>query len=126
MRRSNGVLLQNVAYQQAFVVHMAGIHVSFYWARFPAQYLATIRNHNLSDLKHIPHVTLHHSQPRSLLDPEERDFFLHEFVAIICYIAGGYSNVGFFRRDMDTPIHRDADDTDNKEASDDAHFESWD
>ena len=101
--------LQNVAYQQAFVVHLAGLHVSFYWARFPSQYLDTIRNHNLSKLTNIPKVTLHHSQPRSLIDPRERDLFLHEFVAVICYVAGGYGNVGFFRRDVDTPIHRDVD-----------------
>ena len=106
MWRSNGTSSQNVAYQKAFVVHLAGFHISFYWARFPSQYLATIRHHNLTDLKNIPKVTLHHSQPRSLIDPVERDSFLHEFVAIICYVAGGYGNVGFFRRDSNSPIHR--------------------
>jgi len=45
-----------------------------------------------------------------LIDPEERDVFLHEFVAIVCYVAGGHSQTGYFRRDLDTPIHRDVDD----------------
>jgi len=88
------------------VVHLSGLHVSFYWARFPSQYLATIRNHSLADLKNIPNLILHHSKPWSLIDPEERDSFLQEFVAIICYVAGGYGNVGFFRRDSNSPIHR--------------------
>ena len=99
------------------MVHLSGLHVSFYWARFPAQYLATIRNHDLTDLRNIPSLTLHHSKPRSLIDPEERDSFLQEFVAIICYVAGGYSQIGYFRRDLDTPIHRDVDDRVGNEAS---------
>jgi hypothetical protein len=103
---SNGTSLQNVAYRKAFVVHLAGFHVSFYWARFPSQYLATIRHHNLNDLKNMPKVTLHQSEPRSLIDPVQRDSFLHEFVAVICFVAFGHSNVGFFRLDSNTPIHR--------------------
>jgi len=94
------------------VVHLAGLKASIYWAEFPVQYLDTIRNHNVSDLESLPKVTLHHTQPQSLLVPEERDRFLRDYVSVVHFIAGGYGKVGFLRRDKDTPIHRDIDDGD--------------
>lgn len=92
------------------MVHLAGVKVSIYWAEFPAQYLDTIRNHNVRDLKHFPKITLRHTHPQSLLVPEERDLFLRDYVSVVHFIAGGYGKVGFLRRDKDTPIHRDIDD----------------
>lgn len=91
------------------MVHLAGVKVSIYWAEFPAQYLDTIRNHNVRDLKHFPKITLRHTHPQSLLVPEERDLFLRDYVSVVHFIAGGYGKVGFLRRDKDTPIHRDED-----------------
>jgi hypothetical protein len=79
------------------MVHLAGIKMSIYWVEFPVQYLDTIRNHNVRDPEHFPKVTLHHTQPQSLLVPEERDRFLRDYVSVH-FIAGGYGKVGFLRR----------------------------
>ena len=95
------------ANNKVFVIHIDGLSASFYWAEFPVQYLDTVRNRNLADLKDVPKVTLHHTRPKSLIDPDQRDRFLQEFVAIIRCIADGYGNVGFLRRDLlVNPLHR--------------------
>jgi len=102
-------------------MNLSGVKASFYWARFSPGYLETVRSGNLSDLKNIPRIPLCHSQPRSLLDPTERDCFLGEFVSVIRCLAEGYGKVGFLRRDIDTPIHRhlnNAGDEDMFEAGD--------
>ena len=92
-----------------FVIHIAGVEVSIYWAEFPAQYLDIVRNHNIRDLKKISKVTLRHTRPQSLIVPEERDRFLRDYVSVVQLVASGYGNVGFLRRDIETPIHRDID-----------------
>lgn len=97
------------AYGQVFVIQLAGLKLSIYWAEFPVQYLDTIRNHNVRDLASIPKVTLHHTQPQSLIVSEERDRFLQDYVSVVHFVAGGYGKVGFLRRDTDSPIHRDVD-----------------
>src|SRR5579859_6830442 len=80
-----------------------GIHGPSCWvsfvlllAQFPHQYLSMIRDNNLSHLQNLPNVTLRHSQPRSLVDPSQRNLVLHEFIAIICHLVDGWGNVGFF------------------------------
>ena len=91
------------------MVHLSGVKVSFFWAKFPSKYLDTIRSRNLSDLKAIPKVTLHHTEPQSLLMPEQRNKAIRDLVSIVRCIAVGYGKVGFLRRDVDTPVHRDLD-----------------
>jgi len=108
--------------QLAFVMNVSGVKVSFYWALFSTEYLQTVRLGNLSDLKNTPRITLRHSQPRSLLDPEERDYFLGEFVSIVRCVAEGYGKVGYLRRDKDTPIHRHV----NNTGDDDSYSEMGD
>ena len=98
------------AYDKVFVIHVAGVEVSIYWAEFPVRYLDILRNHNVRDLKNVPKVNLRHTRPQSLLVPEERDRFLRDYVSVVNFVATGYGNVGFLRRDVDTPIHRDVDD----------------
>ena len=84
------IWLLYIAYRQVFVVNLAGIKVSIYWAEFPVQYLETIRNKNVRDLENLPKVALHHTRPQSLLVPEERDRFLRDYVSVVHFIAGGY------------------------------------
>ena len=88
---------------------LSGVQVSFYWARFPSEYLKTVRLGSLSDLKKFRKIRLRHSKPRSLLDPKERNLFLEEFVSILRCVAEGYGKVGYLRRDKETVIHRDLD-----------------
>jgi hypothetical protein len=94
-------------------MNLLGVKVSFYWAKFPSEYLRTVRLGSLSDLKKCSRITLHHSKPRSLLDPMERNDFLEEFVSIIRCVAEGYGKVGYLRRDKDTSIHRVLDNVGN-------------
>ena len=68
----------------------------------PSQYLDTIWNHNVCDVKRFRKVTLRHTQPQSLLVPEERDRFLRDYVSVVHFVAGGYGKVGFLRRYKDT------------------------
>jgi hypothetical protein len=96
-------------------MNLSGLKVSFYWARFFTEYLRTVRLGNLSDLKNTPRITLRHSQPRSLLDPKERDYFLGEFASIVRCVAEGYGRVGYLRRDEDTAIHRVLNNNDDKD-----------
>ena len=98
------------------MIHISGVKVSIYWADFPSKYLATIRNGNLTELEQHPPITLHHTQPRSLLDPTERDVFLHDYIAVINYIVEGYSNIGHLRRDVDTAINGDRTQRDDQSA----------
>lgn len=88
-------------------MHTSGVKVSFYWANFPSEYLKTIRLGSLSDLKHLERITLHHSEPRSMLDPVQWNQFLEEFASIIRCVAEGYGKVGYLRRDKETAIHKD-------------------
>jgi len=44
-----------------------------------------------------------------LLDPKEQEYFLEEFVSIVCCVAEGYGKVGYLRRGKVTPIHRNLD-----------------
>jgi hypothetical protein len=109
---------------QVFVMHVSGVEVSFYWATFPSEYLKTVRLGNLSDLKKGPRITLHHSEPRSLLHPRERNLFLEEFVSILRCVAEGYGKVGYLRRDKDTHIHRGVGDKDmHSETGEGQHFD---
>jgi hypothetical protein len=87
-------------------MHLSGFDVSFYWAIFPTEYLRAVRNGSLRNRHDIGHVTIRHSEPRSLLKPDERDQVIAEFIALIRCIANGDGNVGFIRRDSDSPIHR--------------------
>ena len=102
--------LRDKTHEQLFVIQIAGLDVSIWWAEFPSRYLDTIRNHNLRDLKNLAKVILRHTRPQSLLVPDERDRFLRDYVSVVHFVASGYSNVGFLRRDGETPIHRDIDD----------------
>jgi hypothetical protein len=97
-------------------MNLSGLTVSFYWVRFSAKYLQTVRLGNLSDLKNTSKIKLHHSKPRSLRDPTERDYFLGEFVSILRCIAEGYGKVGYLRRHEDTAIHRVLTNIDDKDA----------
>jgi len=109
---------------KVFVIHIDGLSASSYWAEFPVQYLDTVRNRNLADLKDLPKVTLHHTRPKSLIDPDQRDCFLREFVAIIRCIADGNANVGFLRRDLlRNPLHRDTPNSGLSTESDDISIE---
>lgn len=96
------------------MIQTSGVKASIYWADFPSQYLATIRNENLTKLEQHPPITLHHTQPRSLLDPTERDIFLYDYVAVINYIKEGYCNTGHLRREGNSAIHRDRAQPDNQ------------
>ena len=104
-------------------MNLSGVKACFYWAKFSSEYLTTVRLGNLSDLgklsglKKDPRIRLCHSQPRSLLDPRERDFFLEEFVSVVRCVAEGYGKVGYLRRDKDTPIHRDLNDAGDEDTS---------
>jgi hypothetical protein len=102
--------------------------VSFYWAEFPVEYLDIVQNHSLADVKTLPKITLHHTQPQSLIDPEERDRFLRDYVSIVRCVAGGHGNFGFLRRDMDTRIHRDTEVAVSRDTfmeMNDAYIASW-
>jgi hypothetical protein len=85
---------------------MSGFDVSFYWIIFPTAYLRAVRTTNLSDLKDVGNITLRHSKPLSLINPNDRDRFIGEFIAIIRCIADGHGNVGYLRRDPSSAIHR--------------------
>ena len=104
---------------QVFVMNLSGVHACFYWAKFSPEYLRKVRFHNLSELKDIPEVLLRHSRPRLLVDPEQRDIFLEEFASVIRCVAGGYGKVGFVRRDVKTPIHRDLNNAGDKNTNSD-------
>lgn len=97
-------------------MNLSRLTVSFYWARFSAEYLQTVRLGNLSDLKNTPKIKLYHSKPRSLRDPTQRDYFLGEFVSILRCVAEGYGKVGYLRRHEDTAIHRVLTNIDDKDA----------
>ena len=94
---------------------LSGFKVSFFWARFSSEYLQTVRDGKLSDLAKLTdfnkneRIQLCHSQPQSLLDPNERDLFLGEFVSIVRCVTEGYANVSYLRRHENTAIYRDLD-----------------
>ena len=120
---SNGKTFVRIALTgQVFVIHISGVEVSIYWADFPVQYLDIIRNHNVRDLANIPEVIIHHTRPQSLIDPDEWDRFLRDYVSVVHFVANGYGNVGFLRRDVDTPIHRDVVSSDPIAKSDDIYI----
>ena len=89
------------------MVHFSRLKASFYWANFPQEYLRVARHESLDVLETVPKVTLHHTHPRSLLKPEERDEFLQEFIALIRCLANGEGDVGFLRCEENPPIHRE-------------------
>jgi hypothetical protein len=93
--------------RKAFVIQIAGLNASIYWAEFPKRYLEIIRFGNLSELKDFPKIPLHHTQPMSLIHHEQRNLFLYDFIVLLRFIVDGKGNVGFLRRDCRTPIHRD-------------------
>ena len=96
------------------MIHVAGVHFCSYWAKFPTKYLQTIREDNVSNLKGLAKIALHHTKPKSLVDRDQRDQFLREFVAIIRCLAAGSGNVGFLRNDIENnPIYRVSEDKDD-------------
>jgi len=99
-------------YTQVFVMHLSGVKVSFYWAVFPTEYLQTVRLKNLCDVQKLAKVTLHHTQPRSLINPKERDEFIKEFLSIVRCLADGEGRIGFLRSDKKSPIHKVDEDLD--------------
>jgi hypothetical protein len=52
-------------------------------------------------------MPLRHTRPKSLLDHEQRNAFLLEFIALIRFIVDGKANTGLLRRYPETSIHRD-------------------
>ena len=92
---------------QAFVVQIADLKAAIYWAEFPQSYLETIRTQNLSNVNSFPKIPLRHTRPKSLLDHEQRNVFLLEFIALIRFIVDGQANTGLLRRYPETSIHRD-------------------
>jgi hypothetical protein len=51
-------------------------------------------------------IYLHHTRPQNLLITAQRTKFIDEFVALMLFLADGRGNVGFMRREPETPIHR--------------------
>ena len=101
--------------KQAFIVHLAGLDVSIYWAEFPHEYLHTIRHRNIAKLDKNQTIKLHHTRPRSLINPDSRDHFLREFISLIRCLAEGHANVGYLRQDLDdNPIHKQEEDMEEK------------
>ena len=90
-------------------MHLDGYYVSFYWAEFPVEYLETVRFKSLNELQSMDKIVIRHTKPMSLVDPDERDQFLQEFLSIIRCLVDGKGRIGFLRHDMDpNPIHRDS------------------
>ncbi len=74
---------------------------------------------NLSNVNSFPEMPLRHTQPKSLLDHEQRNAFLLDFVALIRFIVDGRANTGLLRRYPETPIHRDVEEALINESPDD-------
>src|SRR5271169_1359356 len=86
---------------------MAGHKASIYYCEFPASYLRKIQYDGVDALTDYDEVTLHHTEPQSLFDAVQRTKFIDDFIALVLFLADGRGNVGFVRRNPDSPIHRD-------------------
>jgi hypothetical protein len=95
------------------------LKAAIYWAEFPQSYLEIIRTQNLSNINSFPEMPLRHTRPKSLLDHEQRNAFLLEFIALIRFIVDGKANTGLLRRYPETPIHRDVEEALDIEGLDD-------
>src|SRR5579859_2502130 len=86
-------------------MNLCGIKVSFYWAEFSKDCLNTVRNHKLSEL--TTKIKLNHTEPKSLMNPDQRGKVIKEFAQIVGAIQAGIVPVGHLRTDVATSIHRD-------------------
>jgi len=90
---------------KAFVMQLVGLTVRFFWAKFPEQYIKTLRLQPIEELKKEPLITLCHTEAHHLSIPTERDQFIQEFLAIVRCIAAGKVNVGLVRSGPDSAMH---------------------
>jgi hypothetical protein len=88
-------------------MNLCGVKVSFYWAEFSKDYLNTVRNRKLSKLTTQPKIKLNHTEPKSLMNPDQRGEVIKEFAQIVGVIKAGIVPVGHLRTDVVTSIHRD-------------------
>ena len=88
---------------QAFVVHIAGLEASIYWADLPSDFLRTVHTGGIENLS--TKIPIQHTAPLNLLHPETRTQFIKDFVYLLRYIAAGYANIGHLRR-PGSVIHR--------------------
>ena len=89
-------------------MHFDGFYASVYFAVFPAQYLRTVRDINLNDLKEIPkndRIKLNHTRIYNLVNNVDRTEFIKEFIALVRFIAAGEANMGFLGK-IREEIHR--------------------
>ena len=101
---------------QAFVVHFSGFYASIYFATFPSEYLSTIQHEGINSLKdkYKDPITLYHTVPCNLIDPDARLKFLKDFIAVVRCLADGNAPIGYLRRDGGK-IHRRLDEDDEEE-----------
>ena len=98
--------ISNWAKEKVFVMHVSGFNVSFYWTVFKKNYLETVWEKPLEEVKKLRMVKLFHMCPLSLLRSEQRDDLIVDFLSIVRFLVQGKGKVGFFRDDADSPIHR--------------------
>ena len=98
--------ISNWAKEKVFVMHVSGFNVSFYWTVFKKNYLETVWEKPLEEVKKLRMVKLFHTRPLSLLRSEQRDDLIVDFLSIVRFLVQGKGKVGFFRDDPDSPIHR--------------------
>ena len=97
---------EDITNVEGIVVHFDGFHASVYFALFPSQYLNTLRNENISNLRcREPKIKLNHTRRYNLFMVDDRTEFIQEFVALLRFVAAGEANVGHLRKDSDV-IHR--------------------
>ena len=92
------------------MVHFDGFYISVYFATFPSEYLATIRNVDVNIAgARTEKVKLKHTRRYNLLKTVDRTDFIKEFVALLRFIAAGEANIGHLSKDS-VVIHRGVDD----------------
>ena len=96
------------------MVHISGCRASLYFATFPPDYLSTIQNENVDALKNKfeKPIGLYHTKVCNLMDGDDREKFLVEFIAVVRCLADGNAPIGYLRRDPGGKIHRKPDDKD--------------
>lgn len=88
-------------------MHFSGFYASIYFASFPSEYLSTIQHEGINALptKYEAPLTLHHTVPCNLIDPDARLKFLKDLIAVVRCLADGNAPIGYLRRDGEK-IHR--------------------
>jgi hypothetical protein len=80
--------------------------VSVYFAKFPAEYLRSLRDVDINRLQHrTEKIKLHHTRLYNLCNTMDRTEFIKEFVALIRFVAAGEANIGYLGKNC-SGIHR--------------------